>query len=112
MHTADGRTIIGEAKDKDRARAEHDQAVAEGKKTALLDWVSGDGTLAFAGSRCASDNTSLIVRAGSFYSLTRANTRRAERDDHHNRKLCHIMRVNCQLSENLIVRHGPNGQWA
>lgn len=43
MHLADGRVISGEAKDREKARLQFDQAVTAGKRAALVDRVSGDG---------------------------------------------------------------------
>ena len=38
------RLIVGVAKEKLQAAQEHEQAIQEGKRTALVEWGSGDST--------------------------------------------------------------------
>ena len=44
MHTADNRVIVGEVKEKTKAQEDHEQAIREGNRTALVDCISGDST--------------------------------------------------------------------
>jgi hypothetical protein len=44
MHFADGRRIIGMAKEKAQAASEYETAVHAGKTAALVDWVTDDST--------------------------------------------------------------------
>ena len=43
MIHADGRTIVGVSKEKQKATEEHEAAIREGKFTGLLEWVTDDG---------------------------------------------------------------------
>jgi Vault protein inter-alpha-trypsin domain len=43
MNHADGRTIVGVSKEKQKAAEEHEAAIREGKFTGLLEWVTDDG---------------------------------------------------------------------
>lgn len=44
MATSSGRVIVGVAKEKDEAKQTHEQAIQEGKTTALVEWVTDDST--------------------------------------------------------------------
>ena len=45
LEHADGRRIIGVAKEKIKATEEHEKAIREGKFTGLLEWVTDDGNI-------------------------------------------------------------------
>ncbi|KAI0342224.1 hypothetical protein BDW22DRAFT_171914 [Trametopsis cervina] len=61
MRTADGRVIIGEAMEKSRAHREHNDALGEGKKTALLDWVTDDMFVISIGSVPGKESVTIIT---------------------------------------------------
>lgn len=47
LEHADGRRIVGVAKEKVKATEEHEKAIQEGKFTGLLEWVTDDGNIFF-----------------------------------------------------------------
>ncbi|KAI0089577.1 hypothetical protein BDY19DRAFT_870898, partial [Irpex rosettiformis] len=44
MHTANGGVLVGKVKERLRAQDQHETALQEGKRSALLDWATDDGT--------------------------------------------------------------------
>ncbi|EKM57238.1 uncharacterized protein PHACADRAFT_194803 [Phanerochaete carnosa HHB-10118-sp] len=42
MGTSTGRVIVGVAKEKEQAKAEHETAIQEGRTTALVEWITSD----------------------------------------------------------------------
>ena len=44
MGTSSGRVIVGVAKEIQQAKEDFEQAIQQGKKTALVEWVTGDST--------------------------------------------------------------------
>lgn len=72
MHLSDGRLLVGVAKEKERASAEHEQAAREGKVTTLLEWATDDG------NRLAS-SPSVITYIFSLCHISRIHSWRRER---------------------------------
>lgn len=45
MGTSSGQVIIGVAKDNEQAKADFEQAIKHGRKTALVEWAADDSEL-------------------------------------------------------------------
>lgn len=63
MGTSSGRVIVGVAKEKQQASQEHEQAIRDGKKTALVEWAADDSAYASLVSAIYLFNVNLTIQS-------------------------------------------------